>query len=437
MFKENFLVFKRGKGPEKRMPVAGVLPPETNPRTEPFNPKKEKVSSSADVGEFLAENDMNVFKKSVDLMVTAGVSRGESERILADDTNPYSLWYMDFIQSMPANGWDVDMEGTKKERKMKFRKKGETISRYLRNADRLVQWEKIVYPNLVRLVERWGGGLKFDDFRGAMEKVINDYWNYPGVETWLGLSSNLGPGVSNKVQLAAMIELFGAAGLDASGLKAKLNEVKNGGVYGSVSKDLLDKIRNSGVGDRIKEKLKYEVKDHYVYYDENDDPITDPEKIAELEEERRISKERSEKMDQARGDVFGEDADGLKEIAKRVPDPIEMSQEEFESFKSEVLDFMDSTAGKSPVIDRWKDTVKDIFDEAEVLMASGWDKGDVQDHVKESFKEAGLMDEFNEIEDSGDFEVEAEWSMLEGQLEILFDGMATYYGSDPDSDMVP
>lgn len=185
--------------------------------------EKEDVSR---MSEAIVEDNMRVYEDSVDLMMMAGLSRDECEEILFDDTNPYVYWYMDFVSGMKENGLVVDEGRTKKCKKPMFRREEDKKLTSHKYVDAMLNWKKIIYPNLVNMISDYGEGRSFDDYFGAISRVVVDDMNYRSFNTWIALVQQLGHLVDEDVQLAAMVDLNKALKLNTMSLRRKQYDKK-------------------------------------------------------------------------------------------------------------------------------------------------------------------------------------------------------------------
>jgi len=191
--------------------------------------EKKGPSEAVSIGETFAAEDMKVYEESVDLMLTAGLSREECEKILFDDTNPYVIWYLDFINSMSENSrWAIDEKATKKTGNLMFKDKKMKTSVSLRNTQKLLQWEELIHPYLLKMIDKFGGemGLGFDELRDGLQRVIADRVRYPYFETWLNLVIYLGNTVGLGVQERAFNELLSASGYEADSSEQSVDYTK-------------------------------------------------------------------------------------------------------------------------------------------------------------------------------------------------------------------
>jgi hypothetical protein len=431
MFEERFLVFKDKKRLELRVSESSdsshinqmvseedYFTPERLEREDRLRDRfrAERAERSAIALEFYTERDVNLSKRAADLLSVTGVTSAEAEKLLSEENNPYSIWLMNFLAEMPGNGWEIDLEQSKMKRKMLFKSK-DGYTRNFKMADRIVQWNKLIYPKLLQMMEMWASGLEYENLDESVQKAVGDTLNYPGVETWIGMVST-GLEANERLELAAMIELLNLSGYDTSFQEEELTRLK--AVSSVEGEKGTTPVSEDGNGE--------------VYYGADGEPLSS-EEVFRVEKNRRKETQNQLKRLQARTKKFGNALGDVKELEEDLDNFREngMTDDDLEDFKGQVSDIFDKLQEKSEVVKRWRSLIEEIMVVVEQMSIDGSTQPQIQEYVNPRL--AQVISEAKSALESGDDELKEEWSELMRLFENWYQSIMERYDVPRKSDL--
>lgn len=402
MFKERFLVFKspeKGGSAEGRDVPAARISKEGEMKRPAFDPKGERAKASAEFAEKLVENDAAVYEKAIKVLESTGLKREECEAILDDDTNPYTPMFMDFAERMGEKGWTLDSKNTGRNW-VGFRLKG-GITGTPDFVNKMLLWKDVIYPRLVKTL----GSFYNEDLMRVM--VLHD------LRGMNGLLKNLEYSTVPERELVDWTKW--EIGQLASGVSFE-DLVK-------MEKDAKLKVDSSARYERITEAIKKAVEENKIELPEEGE-ISD-----RMEEENRKAKERMERMKEAKNKFFPEEMAKIDNLVERVPDPKDISPDDYEGFMAESSQIVDDLAGKNSAVDGIKDRVDGALQGYETLIASGYSKEEAMQSLDDSGVESDFDKARADAQAAGDEETVAALNVYEDVIKTEIKVLKGYYKS--------
>lgn len=412
MFKERFLVFKspeKGGSAGGREVPAGKISKEGEMKRPAFDPKGERAKASAEFAEKLAENDSAVYEKAIKVLESTGLKREECEAILDDDTNPYTPMFMDFAERMGEKGWTLDIKNTGRNW-AGFRLKG-GITGTPDFVNKMLLWKDVIYPRLVKTLGSFYNEdlirvMVLHDLYGAHKLLKNlEYSTIPekGLVDWTKWEIG---------QLASGVSFEDLVKMEKEMLAKR--------------KSRADALAEFGIEDISDEELMEKLKKNPKIELPEEDEISD-----RMEEENRKAVERMKRADEAKNKFFPGEVAKINGLVDRVPDPKDISSDDYEGFTEESSQLIDDLAGKSPAVAGVKDRVEDALQEYETLIASA---GEYSSQKAEHFlDDSGVEEDFEKtLVDAlaaGDEETVAALSVYEDVIKARLDVSRGYYKS--------
>lgn len=427
MFKERYLVFKDGEGLGGRAKdfLSRVAKPYVDvaegvsEKAKKIREDRKKLSGKILDNLEIDEDISRVAREAIQKV--SGLSPEDAQKILDDDTNPYSIWLMDSVQE-GANSFELRADGPQVE-----------------HVRRLLGWEKI-YKQLARVIASFNQGERaksecnFETYRDAIfDAVKNGHFSYPMFENWIMLESHGSPGGLD-VNFKMMIELEKASGRDSSYLEDWFKDYQ-----------LAESKKKDGHGESLwdamgsEEKNRYEVSNEEIdalvkrsnmevgsYYDGDGNPLP-PEEVDRIQEEERRFAEESQALEEARKEFFSEEEAKYDSMVKEVADPKSMSDGQFKSFKSDVSGVMDKIAEKEPALaelnDRFK---KEVIPGVQQMLDDGASREDVDSYIRkwaEASGASGVYENFESAKEDGDYKGAAGGGLWESFLTDIIETM--------------